>query len=80
MSGATETPSLWRFDPVDIVQMRLLARLPPGQRVSVMLETQAFIRGTVWGRLRRQYPNATDRELALKLLEELNHDYRAPSF
>jgi hypothetical protein len=61
----------WRFDPVDIAQMRLLARLNPGQRVRVMLEAQALARGLIWGRLRRQYPEASERELALKFLEEI---------
>lgn len=62
----------WRFDPVDIVQMQLLARLRPGQRVRVMLEAQALARGLIWGRLRRQYPEASERELALKFLEEIS--------
>jgi hydrogenase nickel incorporation protein HypB len=62
----------WHFDPVDIAQMRLLARLNPGQRVRVMLEAQALARGLIWGRLRRQYPEASERELALKFLEEID--------
>jgi len=28
----------YRFDPVDLEQMRLLARLTPGGRIQVMLE------------------------------------------
>jgi hypothetical protein len=60
-----------RFDPVDIVQMRLLAQLSPGQRVRVMLDAQALARGLILGRLRRQYPDASQRELGLKLLEEV---------
>lgn len=76
----TELSPVWRFDPVDITQMRLLAQLPPGRRVGVMLAAQEFVRGTIMGRLRRQYPHASDREMALKLLEELNRVRPAPSF
>jgi hypothetical protein len=70
----------WRFDPVDITQMRLLAKLPPGRRVAVMLQAQALVRGIIMGRLRRQYPNLSSRELALKLLEEVSRARPAPRF
>ncbi len=76
----SETTPVWRFDPVDITQMRLLAQLPPGRRVWVMLEAQALVRGTIMGRLRRQYPNASERELSLKLLEEVSRANQAPLF
>jgi len=76
----TERPLAWRFDPVDITQMRLLAQLPPGRRVGVMLAAQEFVRGTIRGRLRRQYPTASDQEVALKLLEELSRVRPAPPF
>jgi len=52
--------------------MRLLARLPAGHRVMPMLDAQAFVRGIIWGRLRRQFPDASERELALKLLQEVS--------
>jgi hypothetical protein len=68
MTETTRTP---RFDPVDLAQMRLLAQLPPGRRVRTMLDAQALARGLILGRLRRQYPNASPRELALKFLEEV---------
>ncbi|NWG14927.1 MAG: hypothetical protein HXY20_15510 [Acidobacteria bacterium] len=70
----------WRFDPVDITQMRLLAQLPPGWRIRPMLEAQALIRGIIMGRLRRQYPDASERDLALKLLEELGRVRPTPNF
>jgi len=71
-----KTTLMWRFDPVDLSQMRLLARIPPGRRVRAMLDAQAFARGLIKGRLRRQYPNALERELGLKLLEELERANR----
>lgn len=67
----------WHFDSVDITQMRLLAQLPPGRRVYVMLEAQALARGIIMGRLRRQHPTATNRKLGLKLLEEVSHVHPA---
>jgi hypothetical protein len=33
----------YRFDPVDLEQMRWLGRLPPGRRVRVMLEARELI-------------------------------------
>jgi hypothetical protein len=66
-----QTPVTWRFDPIDLAQMQLLAQLPPGRRVRAMLDTQAFARGLIKGRLRRQYPNASEHELGMKLLEEV---------
>jgi hypothetical protein len=76
----TERPPAWRFDPIDITQMRLLAQLPPGWRIHPMLEAQALIRGMILGRLHRQYPDASERELASKLLEELSRARPAPNF
>ena len=75
-----ESEIIWRFDPVDITQMRLLANLPPGRRAWVMLEAQALARGMIKSRLRRQYPQASDRELGLKLLEEVSRDRQIPTF
>ena len=77
---STGVSPTWRFDPVDIDQMRLLAQLPRGRRIRTMLEAQAFARGLILGRLRRQYPNASEGELALKLLEEVSRARKAPSF
>ncbi|MDX1523294.1 MAG: hypothetical protein R3264_16835 [Anaerolineae bacterium] len=73
-------PKTWRFDPVDITQMRLLAQLPPGRRVYAMLEAQTLARGIIMGRLRRQYPGASNRDLALKLLEEVGRERKIPTF
>ena len=69
-----------RFDPVDIVQMRLLAQLPPGRRAYVMLEAQALARGIIISRLRRQYPNISDHKLGLKLVKEVSRDRQIPTF
>jgi hypothetical protein len=63
--------SNYRFDPVDLEQMRLLGRLSPGQRIRVMLEARELAVGLIRGRLRRQYPDLSPREINLKVLEEI---------
>lgn len=67
----SDQPFSRRFDPVDIVQLELLAALPPEHRIQVMLDAQALVRGVIRGRLQRQHPNATEQELSMLLLEEL---------
>ena len=47
----------YRFDPVDLEQMRLLGRLSPGGRIQVMLDARELAVGLIRGRLRRQYPD-----------------------
>ena len=61
----------YRFDPVDLEQMRLLGRLPPGGRIRVMLDARELAVGLIRGRLRRQYPDLASRALNLKVLEEI---------
>jgi hypothetical protein len=61
----------YRFDPVDLEQMRLLGRLPPGRRVRVMLEARELAVGLIRGRLRRRYPDLSPQAINLKVLEEV---------
>jgi len=62
---------VYRFDPVDLEQMRLLGRLSPGGRIQVMLDARELAVGLIRGRLRRRHPHLSTRELNLKVLEEL---------
>jgi hypothetical protein len=66
----------YRFDPVDLQQMRLLAQLSPGGRIRAMLDARELAVGLIRGRLRRQYPDLSLRELNLKVLEELDRAAR----
>jgi len=68
----------YRFDPVDVEQLRLLSRLPPGRRLQVMLDARELAVGLIRGRLRRQYPDLSLRELNLKVLEEIDRVQRTP--
>lgn len=61
----------YRFDHVDLAQMRLLGRLSPAQRLRAMLDARELAVGLIRGRLRRRYPDLSPQELNLKLLEEL---------
>jgi hypothetical protein len=63
--------SAYRFDPVDLEQMRWLGRLSPGQRIRVMLGARELAVGLIRGRLHRQYPHLSPREINLKVLEEI---------
>ncbi len=65
-----------RFDPIDLVQMRLLLQLPPHRRVRLMLEARELAVGLIRGRLRQRYPNLSSRELGLQVLEETSHGER----
>jgi hypothetical protein len=61
----------FRFDPVDVEQMRLLSRLSPGGRIQVMLDARELAVGLIRGRLRRQFPDLSSHEINLQVLEEL---------
>ena len=61
------------FDPVDIVQMRLRASLSPAKRIQVMLDARELAVGLMRGRLSQHYPDLSDREINLKLIEEISH-------
>ena len=61
-----------RFDPIDLEQIRLLGRLTPGQRIRVMLDARELAVGLIRGRLRRQYPHLSLREINLRVLEEID--------
>ena len=66
-----DTPVTYRFDPVDLEQMRLLGRLSPEKRIRVMLDARELAVGLIRGRLRRRYPHLSPRAINLKVLEEV---------
>lgn len=71
LSGGGGDVASRRFDPVDSVQLRLLAGPTPGQHIRVILDAQELSPALVRGRLRWQHPEATERELPLLLLQEI---------
>ena len=68
----------YRFDPVDLEQMRLIGKLAPGRRIQVMLDARELAVGLIRGRLRRRYPRLSPREINLKVLEEIDRAGRTP--
>jgi hypothetical protein len=66
-----DTTETYRFDLVDLDQMRLLGRLSPGRRIQVMLDARELAVGLIRGRLRRRYPHLSPHEINLKVLEEI---------
>jgi len=66
----------YRFDHIDLIQMRLMGRLSPAQRLRAMLDARELAVGLMRGRLRRRFPNMSPREINMKLLEELARDRR----
>ena len=71
-----EKAATYRFDPVDLEQIRLLDRLPPERRIQVMLDARELAVGLIRGRLRRQHPHLSSREINLKVLEEVDRAER----
>ena len=59
------------LDPVDWVQLRLTASLPPRKRLLAGMQAQAFARATVRGAMRRRYPDLSQAELNMKVLAHL---------
>ncbi len=60
-----------RFTHTDMELMRLRVSLSAGQRIQAMLDARALVVGMIRGRLRQKYPDIPDRELNLKMLEEI---------
>ena len=65
-----------RFDPIDLIQMRLLLQLPPHKRVRLMLDARELAVGLIRGRLRQRYPDLSSSELGPKVLEETSRGER----
>ena len=66
----------YRFDPVDLEQMRLVARIPPAQRMLVALDAHELVVAAIRGRLSERFPDLSPRELGLKVLEEVTRGER----
>jgi len=59
------------FTHTDMELMRLRLKLSPGQRLQAMLDARELVVGIMRGRLRSRYPDLSDREINLKLPEEI---------
>ena len=75
----SDTPSQPEWGPLDHDLLRLLGSVSPAQRIRNMLEAQAFVMSLIRGRLRRRYPNLSQREINIKVFEEIARDERTRS-
>jgi hypothetical protein len=59
------------FDPIDWVQMELLAKLPPGKRMYPSLQASAMLRAGLRTAFKRKFPKLLLPEINMKVLEYL---------
>ncbi len=59
------------LNPIDWVQMELLAKLPPGQRILPMLNATLMIRAGLRSAFTKKFPELSNSEINMKILEYL---------
>jgi hypothetical protein len=74
-----ETKPKYRFDPVDHEFMRLRGRLTPGGRLLAMLAAREWVVSAKRAHLARRYPQLSEQEINLKVLEEIERAERRSS-
>jgi len=57
--------------PVDWVQIKLIANLPPEKRIAPGLQAQAFAMAALRGTFRKRYPDLSLSEINMKVLAYL---------
>jgi hypothetical protein len=59
------------FDPIDRVQMELLAKMPPEKRLIPMLQATEMVRADLRNKLVEDFPELSLPEINMKLLRSL---------
>jgi hypothetical protein len=59
------------LNPIDWVQMELLAKLPPGQRILPTLNATLMIRAGLRSAFMKKFPELSRSEINMKILEYL---------
>ncbi len=59
------------FDPIDWVQMELIAKMPPSKRIIPALHAQEFSMAGLRGTFRKRFPELTMPEINMKVLAYL---------
>lgn len=59
------------LNPIDWVQMELLAKLPPGQRILPALNATLMIRAGLRSAFMKKFPELSKSEINMKILEYL---------
>jgi hypothetical protein len=61
------------FDPIDRVQMELLAKLSPGKRIIPMLQATEMVRAGLRSAFRKKFPELSMSEINMKILEYMTY-------
>jgi len=56
------------FDPIDWVQMELIAKLPPGKRIIPMLQATEMVRSGLRAAFSKKFPELSKSEINMKIL------------
>ena len=59
------------INPIDWLQMELLAKMPPGKRIYPSLQASAMIRAGLQTAFKRKFPNLSPSEINMKILDYL---------
>ena len=59
------------FDPIDIEEVEMIAKLPPGERWLVSLRKAEMIRSDLRNKLRKDFPELSIPEINMKVLRSL---------
>lgn len=59
------------FDPIDWVQMKLIAKLPPAKRIIAPMLAMEFSMAALRGTFRKKFPNLSMSEINMKVLAYL---------
>jgi hypothetical protein len=61
------------FDPIDHVQMELLAKLPPGKRIIPMLQATEMVRAGLRAAFMKKFPELSRSEINMRILEYMTY-------
>lgn len=56
------------FDPIDWVQVKLVANLPPGKRIIPMLQATEMVRAGLRAAFTKKFPELSRSEINMKIL------------
>jgi hypothetical protein len=59
------------FDPIDWLQMELIAKLPPAKRIIAPMLAQEFSMAALRGTFRKKFPDLSISEINMKVLAYL---------
>lgn len=57
------------FDPIDWVQVKLIADMPPGKRIIPMLQATEMIRAGLRAAFMKKFPELSKSEINMKILK-----------